>query len=149
MSIRISQEIIVAMMTQAEAVYPAESCGLIVGESRQDDSCDDDSREAESHAHYYLPFENDRRDNSERRFLIDPIIYQMAEDRADSEGLAIVSVVHSHPDHPDRPSEFDRTHAWPGLSYIIIAVRAGRAVSYRSWRLTENRERFEEESILV
>ena len=54
-----------------------------------------------------------------------------------------------HPDHPDQPSEFDRVHAWPGFSYIIIAVHSGKAVSYKSWQLNTDRTKFIEEKITI
>ena len=49
----------------------------------------------------------------------------------------------------DKPSEFDRQHAWPGFSYIIISIHKGKVKSYRSWQLQSNRERFIEEKIIV
>ena len=52
---------------------------------------------------------------------------------------------HSHPDHPARPSEFDREHAWPGVSYLIVSVEKGKVADARSWRLTDDREKFDEE----
>jgi len=139
MSIRITPKIREAMWQQAKLAYPFECCGLIVGKAGK----------TRAEGHYYVPCDNSRDLNRERRFLIDPLLYQNVEDRAEREGLDIVSVVHSHPDHPDQPSEFDRTHAWPGFSYIIIAVEKGEVVSYRSWQLMENRERFTEEPILL
>ncbi|UTV29067.1 Mov34/MPN/PAD-1 family protein [Photobacterium atrarenae] len=142
MTIHVSQTIIAQIIAQAEQAYPEECCGFILGElDRQNESI--------SHSHYYLPCLNEKSDNRERRFLIDPIAYQDAEDQADREGLAIISIVHSHPDHPDSPSEFDRLHAWPGLSYIIISVHQHKAAGYRSWRLTEDRQRFDPEQVCV
>ena len=75
--------------------------------------------------------------------------YQKAEDKADLTGLSIISIVHSHPNHPDKPSEFDRMHAWPGFSYIIISIQQGKAASYRSWQLNTNRKKFIEENIKI
>jgi proteasome lid subunit RPN8/RPN11 len=126
------------MLVQMQVSYPAEACGLIVGRWQGDLALGDS----------YHPCANQRQENRERRFLIDPLHYQAVEDRADAQGLSIVSIVHSHPDHPDLPSEFDRQHAWPGLSYIIIAVQGGRIAGYRSWRLREDRSGFDLESII-
>ena len=101
----------------------------------------------ESFSLEYLPAANTKEENRERRFLIDPMAYQKAEDEADDRNLSVISIVHSHPDHPDKPSDFDRDHAWPGFSYIIISVQSGKAVSYRSWQLNEDRKFFIEENI--
>lgn len=125
------------MLEQMVRRYPLEGCGLILGRWRGDNALGE----------RYIPCENRSRERQERRFIIDPEIWQGVEDEADAEDLSIVSVVHSHPDHPDRPSEFDRLHAWPGLSYIIIAVHRGRIDSYRSWRLREDRSAFDSEPI--
>jgi proteasome lid subunit RPN8/RPN11 len=62
-------------------------------------------------------------------------------------GLDVGGYYHSHPDHPARPSEFDRDHAWPGLSYVIVSVEGGKEKDTQSWRLSDDRERFEEEVI--
>ena len=56
---------------------------------------------------------------------------------------------HSHPDHPARPSEYDREHAWPWMSYIILSVEEGQPKLITSWLLTEDRSEFEEETIEI
>ncbi|MCX4024827.1 M67 family metallopeptidase [Endozoicomonas sp. SM1973] len=139
MTIYITTEINHAMLNHAQQRYPSESCGLIIGhwQASYTTSC------------YYYPCNNQITANSQRRFLIDPVVYQEAEDNADQQGLSIISIVHSHPDHPDEPSEFDRQHAWPGISYIIISVVNGKIASYRSWQLTNNRNQFLPETIQV
>ena len=83
------------------------------------------------------------------RYLITPQDYLRGEQMADGLGLEVIGVFHSHPDHPNRPSEFDREWAWPWLSYVITSVFAGRAVESRAWRLKEDRGAFEEEIIEV
>ena len=62
-------------------------------------------------------------------------------------GLDIVGYYHSHPDHPSRPSDFDRDHAWPDQSYLIVAVAGGKPASVQSWRLRDDRSAFDEEAI--
>jgi len=48
-----------------------------------------------------------------------------AEKAARDHRLEVVGWYHSHPDHPARPSEYDRDHAWPWYSYIIVSVQNG------------------------
>ena len=57
-----------------------------------------------------------------------------------------VGFYHSHPDHPAEPSQYDLDHAWPNLSYVIVAVRGGEPEALRSWRLLPDRSAFEEET---
>ena len=64
-------------------------------------------------------------------------------------GLSLLGVFHSHPDHPNQPSEFDREWAQPYFSYVITSVRSGKALESRSWRLVEDRSEFREESITL
>lgn len=66
----------------------------------------------------------------------------------------ILGFYHSHPDHPNQPSEFDRQHAEAIFaheiySYLIIACEKGKKTSPRSWILSEKTNQFEEESIEI
>ena len=137
--INITNDIVQQFIKHAESEYPHECCGFILGNFNEQDATGTE----------YLPAANIKEGNRERRFLIDPMAYQKAEDEADKLGLSVISIVHSHPDHPDEPSDFDRDHAWPGFSYIIISVQNGKAVSYRSWQLNENRKFFIEENLEI
>jgi len=127
------------ILEHAEKDYPYECCGFIIGYFKNQ----------ESFANKYIPASNIKQGNRERRFLIDPKAYQQAEEFADKNNLSVISIVHSHPDHPDKPSEFDKNHAWPGFSYIIISVQKGKSKSYKSWQLHENRELFIEENVNI
>jgi proteasome lid subunit RPN8/RPN11 len=62
-------------------------------------------------------------------------------------GLAIIGFYHSHPDHPARPSDFDREHAWPFYSYVIVSVATGRAAGMASWVLDETTRLFRRQEI--
>lgn len=137
--ITISLDLINQFNNHAERDYPHECCGFLLGQFKGQLSIADQ----------YIASSNTIEENQERRFLIDPAVYQSAEDEADKQDKSIIGIVHSHPDHPDRPSEFDRAHAWPGFSYIIISVEKGQVKSYRSWQLTEDRLKFIEEPIIL
>ena len=135
----LKQDIIDSFLKHGEKDYPFECCGFILGNFVGDNSV----------AKEYIAVPNTKEENKERRFLIDPAEYQNAEDVADEKGLSIISIVHSHPDHPHIPSDFDRDHAWPGFSYIIMSVAKGVAVSYKSWKLNQDRSKFIEEKITI
>jgi proteasome lid subunit RPN8/RPN11 len=78
-----------------------------------------------------------------------------AEDVRDSEkaakekGLDVVGWYHSHPDHPARPSQYDREHAWPWYSYIIVSVANGQPQEMTSWRLSDDRSDYACEEIAI
>lgn len=119
-----------------EKAYPEEGAGFLIGEAGQ-------VREiiALSNA-----CENGARLN---RFLFTPEDYLQAELKADSLGLSLVGVFHSHPDCANIPSEYDREWAQPFFSYIITRVDQGKAVNSRSWKLLEDRSKYEEEEIEI
>jgi proteasome lid subunit RPN8/RPN11 len=73
----------------------------------------------------------------------------VADRAAEARGLDVVGWYHSHPDHPARPSEYDREHAWPWYSYIIVSVAKGVAGEMTSWRLQDDRAGYEKERIEV
>ena len=54
-----------------------------------------------------------------------------------------MGIYHSHPDSPASPSEYDRDHAWPWFSYIIVSVNAGIAAEALAWKLRDDRSGFD------
>jgi len=95
-----------------------------------------------------VPLANQRADSARNRYLIDPDAFRRAQAKLDRDDLEVLGVYHSHPDHPPEPSSFDREHAWPRLSYVIVGVARGRAGELKSWRLSDDRAAFAEEPIM-
>lgn len=128
---------------QAEAEYPRECCGLLIGR------IEDRGRTRVVLETY--PVENAFEEEGERfhRMSISPIEYARAERLYASRRLGVVGNYHSHPDHPAVPSGFDLEHLapWPTMSYIVVSVIAGKSVGLRSWELLEDRTRFDEEKL--
>jgi proteasome lid subunit RPN8/RPN11 len=63
-------------------------------------------------------------------------------------GLDVIGWYHSHPDHEARPSEYDRAHAWPWLSYVIVRVAGGTDHDLRSFVLRDDRTAFDPEPVV-
>jgi proteasome lid subunit RPN8/RPN11 len=122
-----------------EAAYPEEGAGFLLG------------REGETRQVVDLwPIKNAREAGARHnRYLISPMDYLEGEAAAENKGLTLLGVFHSHPDHPNLPSEFDREWAQPTFSYLITSVEKGKAVASRSWRLQEDRSDFFEETVSV
>ncbi len=135
--LRIRKRALDKILALAEKDYPYETCGLLLGKIAGDVRT--------VFGAYETPNANPDRKND--RYEINPKDYMKAEDKAREFGLEIVGVYHSHPDHPDRPSQFDEERAFEGFSYIIVSVQQGRWTSYRSWELIEGK--FREEEIQV
>jgi proteasome lid subunit RPN8/RPN11 len=126
-----------AIGRHAVRTYPEECCGFLLGETS----------DGPTRVERVVPAANERQESRHNRFVISPETVLAAHKEARAAGLSVVGYYHSHPDHPAEPSEFDREHAWPGLSYLIVSVRGGQVDSARSWRLRDDRERFEEEHL--
>jgi proteasome lid subunit RPN8/RPN11 len=126
-----------AIGRHALRTYPEECCGFLLGETR----------DGATRVERVVPAANERQDSRHNRFVMSPETVLAAHQEARAAGLSVVGYYHSHPDHPAEPSEFDREHAWPGLSYLIVSVRSGEVDRARSWRLRDDRERFEEEHL--
>ena len=140
MSLLISSQLLENIHAHGESSYPEEGAGLllgtVIGEQKQ--------------VTQIMALDNSREEGARHnRYLLTPQDYLRGEQEADRLGLDVLGVFHSHPDHPNRPSEFDRDWAMPWFSYLITSVQAGQAVESRSWLLAEDRSHFAEERILV
>lgn len=127
--------------THARRTYAEECCGVLMGRLLPDDGGGVVERA--------VALDNERSDSRHNRYLIEPETVLHAHRQAREAGLDIVGYYHSHPDHPAVPSDFDREHAWPGMSYLITAVEKGRIADTRSWRLIDDRSRFDEERLEI
>ena len=140
MGLVISKEKLNAIHQNGEQAYPEEGAGLMLGRFAGD----------EKQVETILPLTNTREDTDRHnRYLLDPQDYLKGEMEAARLGLDVLGVFHSHPDHPSRPSEFDREWAMPWFSYVITSIQQGKAVESRSWLLAEDRSTFLEETIEV
>ena len=139
MILHLTEELLTQIQVHGEQAYPDEGAGFLLGAYS-----DSGTRTVKA----VFPLANSREDEARHnRYLMTPEDYLKAELAADRLGLSLIGVFHSHPDHPNRPSEFDREWAQPFFSYVITSVQAGKAVESRSWRLIEDRSKFEEEEI--
>jgi proteasome lid subunit RPN8/RPN11 len=138
MKLRITGELISQIHAHGESAYPEEGAGLLLGSS------DGDSRVVRA----ILTIPNAREDSARHnRYLLTAQDMLRGEQEAMRLGLDIIGVFHSHPDHPNRPSEFDREWAMPWFSYLITSVNQGKASESRAWRLSDDRNEFDEETI--
>ena len=119
----------------AEAGYPLETCGVLLGHQQ------------DGHVHITraVTARNSKTERAHDRYELDAEDFLAADQAAQSAGLEIIGIWHSHPDHPARPSETDRICAWHGWSYVILSLHQGRTADLRSWRLAE--DAFEEENV--
>lgn len=153
--LRLATEQYQAIAQGAAASYPAECCGILVGR-RQFGPANADAGGAEVCREVvqvvatenvwapsllgYTDGDGGREHSLGDRYYIDPADLLRIQKSARDQGLEIVGIYHSHPDHPAVPSECDRALAWPVYSYVIVSVEQGQIVDLKSWRLDDQRQ---------
>ncbi len=120
----------------AEAAYPDECCGLLVG--RAEASGDRLVTRAAASP-------NVAEENTRDSFLVDPKVqFDLMRELGDGPE-SIVGHYHSHPDHPARPSDHDlQSVFYPDHVWVIVAVDEGRAGEVVAYSFDEKSERFRE-----
>jgi proteasome lid subunit RPN8/RPN11 len=137
MAIRLSDEARAEIRAHAAKEYPYECCGAMLGRAAG----------GVKEVTALRPLVNEHEEGHERRFLISADAMFRVEKEARESGLSVVGFYHSHPDHPSRPSEYDREWAWPFYSYIIISVERGDPAAMTSWTIADEDSPFEAEEI--
>jgi proteasome lid subunit RPN8/RPN11 len=135
--LKISEELAGRIRSHGTQAYPYECCGALLGHDAEKgrDVLD------------LVPLANRRDDSPRNRFSITAQDVRLAEKAAGTQGMELLGWYHSHPDAPARPSEYDREHAWPWYSYIILSVEARVPRDMKSWRLRDDRSSYEPEEL--
>jgi proteasome lid subunit RPN8/RPN11 len=136
-TLKISDALVRRIEAHGVETFPYECCGALLGRD------DDAGREVKE----LFALSNRRDDSPRNRFEITPEDVLLAERTAREKKIDLIGWYHSHPNAPARPSEFDREHAWPWYSYIIVSIRDGAPKEMTSWRLQDDRSAYDPESI--
>jgi proteasome lid subunit RPN8/RPN11 len=115
-----------AMRRIAEAAFPQEACGLLLGSRFADGAVCIDA---------FRPTGNDAED-AHHGYLIPPLELLAADGEARAKEEEIVGIWHSHPGAPAFPSRRDTNEAWQGYSYGIHAVTEAGAGELRFFELS-------------
>ncbi len=127
-----------AVVDAAEAAWPAESCGLLIGDEEEPSvlrvarvapsrnlACGPDGRPAGN------------------RFEIDPALRLRLQRELPGGQHMVLGLYHSHPGGPAQPSLRDLEAAWePLLVWLITAVVDGQAVHTTAHRLAPDGSHF-------
>lgn len=137
MTVRLSNALLGEIRREGEEAYPAECCGILAGRSGEI-----------KEVLRLVPMLNQRTDDPHRYFIA-PDDLRRATVELSRLQLEVVGFYHSHPDHPPAPSAFDREHAWPWYSYVIVRVDEGRSAELTSWELEDDRSAMRPETLEV
>lgn len=140
----ISENLINGIKAESEKYYPNECCGIIFGKICEDT----DIKYGESTRSIINTFDENEKYH---RFLISSEDMMYAELYSRKNNIDVVGFYHSHPDCQAVASEYDRAHALPVYSYIIVSVEKGKAVDVKSWELNVENETsvFHSEKIII
>lgn len=140
MKIYIPADVLDQIQSHGENTYPNEGAGLMLG-------TEENSKRI---IKKLLFLENARKEeNQHNRYLITAEDMLWGEKEADRLNSSILGIFHSHPDHPNLPSEYDREFAIPWYSYLITSINNRKAAGSRCWRLKDDRSSFSEEIIQI
>jgi proteasome lid subunit RPN8/RPN11 len=159
----ISKETFDFISRWAEKAYPHEGCGLLIGRfsgnkkevvrlaSLTNLNKNMGTKMERSTDARFSTLPDDRKvSGGNREFVMDPNEFNQETLKAEKEGLDIVGIIHTHPDHPPRPSQIDSSQPFLAQwSNIIVAVEKGHTKEMKSWFREWDNQPFVEESIEV
>src|ERR1700719_637986 len=134
-TLKMSAEIAQKIREDGARGYPNECCGALLGRDADGTgiAATDDGVIPAREIVALFPLVNRREDSPHNRFSVTAEDVRDSEKAAREKGLDVVGWYHSHPDHPARPSQYDREHAWPWYSYVIVSVANGKPAEMTSW----------------
>jgi proteasome lid subunit RPN8/RPN11 len=151
-TLKLSTEIAQKIRQHSAETYPNECCGALLGRDAAGAEAATSPGVVQPPPREILalfPLVNRRDDSPRNRFSVTSEDVRDAEKAALEKKLDVVGWYHSHPDHPAKPSQYDREHAWPWYSYIIVSVANGKPAEMTSWRLSDDRSDYACEEIAI
>lgn len=115
---------------------PFESCGFILGMT--------------GYCKTIFSLQETKNQETEiNRFTIDPFEFYLLEKSLEHSYKSIIGFFHSHPNGTAHPSRIDYQLAWPGYSYLIIALDSTKTFQIKCWVKDENTEEYYEEELVI
>ncbi len=155
MNLLIEQNILNAMLQEAEACYPFEACGLILGKVTD-----------ERKAHEFVALKNMQNEvhakdpqryprDAKTAYTIDSFELAEVEKEAKQRDLKILGIFHSHPEHGVYFSAEDKEMAapwgeplFPDISYVVVSVYGQKAKNASEFYWDSAKKDFLEKKII-
>lgn len=134
----ITRDIFDQIIEHAKDSYPDECCGIMIGTDMKSKK-----------VLYVHRAENTNTERSKDRYIISPTEIFLMDKEARGQGLDIIGFYHSHPDHPNEPSQTDREWGQPKYSYVIVSVKGGETAEARCWTFDDENSPFKEEKLEI
>jgi len=127
------------MVEHAQAAYPNECVGVMLGES------DGETKTVR----IALRMENVMPGSQRERYELDSRDLLAADAEARRRGLEMIGIYHSHPDCDAYFSQTDLKNSCPWYSFVVLAVKGGRYDHANSWLPDAEQTRAEKEELVV
>ena len=128
-----------AMVQHAQATYPNECVGVMLGASG-------DSGKTVQIA---LPMENVNPGSQRERYELDSRDLLAADSEARRRGLTLIGIYHSHPDCDAYFSQTDLKNSCPWYSFVVLSIRSGKFDHANSWLPDAEQTQAEKEPLIV
>jgi proteasome lid subunit RPN8/RPN11 len=104
------------MIAHAQATFPDECCGVMIGSN--DGSA--------KHVTTAIALENAYKGKQEDRYEIRPEELLAADKNARAQGLDLIGIFHSHPDCDAYFSKTDLENSCPWYSFVVLSIKGGK-----------------------
>ncbi len=128
----------VRMVAYAEATYPNECCGVMLG------STDENGKSVT----VAIQLQNVSAGPQQARYELRPEDLLEADREARRRNLDLIGIYHSHPDCDAYFSETDLKNSCPWYSFVVISVQNGRFDHANSWLPDADQTKAEKEELL-
>ena len=125
------------MVAHAQATYPNECCGAMLGSIG-------DAGKTVSVA---MPLENAYEGERGSRYELRPEDLLKADKEARSRKLDLIGIYHSHPDCDAYFSETDLKNSCPWYSFVVLSIRDGAFDHANSWLPDADQTKAEREEL--
>ena len=126
------------MVAHAEAIYPNECCGVMLGAT-------DETGKSVSVA---IPLQNASPGSQAARYELRPEDLIEAEREARRRKLELIGIYHSHPDCAAYFSETDLKNSCPWYSFVVISVQHGKFDHANCWLPDADQTKAEKEELI-
>lgn len=114
--IKITEDAWKVMVAHAEAKFPNECCGAMIGK------IGDDAKDVTA----AVPMENAYEGEQGARYELRPEDLLAADKSARAAGLDLIGIFHSHPDCDAYFSKTDLENSCPWYSFVVLSVKGGK-----------------------
>src|SRR6516162_2280644 len=136
--IKVDQQAWDVMVAHAEAKFPKECCGAMIGTIA----------DGAKHVTQAVPMENAFAGEQGARYELRPEDLLEADKRARAAGLDLIGIFHSHPDCDAYFSKTDLENSCPWYSFIVLSIQKGEFHHANSWLPNAEQTKAEKEDLI-